>query len=39
MTVDDTRELHSIVAKAKADGYRLQSLARGLVLSELFQKR
>ena len=39
MTVDDTEQLRSIVAKAKADGYRLQSLVRGLVLSELFQKR
>ena len=28
-----------VVAKAKADGYRLQSLVRELVLSELFQKR
>ncbi|MEC9351791.1 MAG: DUF1592 domain-containing protein [Planctomycetota bacterium] len=39
MTVDDTEQLRSIVAKAKPDGYRLQSLVRGLVLSELFQKR
>ena len=39
MTVDDTRELHSIVAKAKADGYRLQSLIRGLVVSKLFHRR
>ena len=39
MTVDDTEQLRSIVAKAKADGYRLQSLVRGLVLSELFQNR
>ena len=39
MTVDDAQQLRSIVATAKADGYRLQSLVRGLVLSELFQKR
>jgi hypothetical protein len=39
MTVDDVQQLHSIVAAAKADGYRLQSLIRGLVMSELFQRR
>jgi hypothetical protein len=39
MTVDDTQQLRSIVASAKDDDYLLQSLIRGLVLSELFQKR
>jgi hypothetical protein len=39
MTVDDVQQLHSIVTAAKADGYRLQSLVRGLVMSELFQRR
>ena len=39
MTVDDTPHLHSIVASAKANDYRLQSLIRGLVMSELFRRR
>jgi len=39
MTVDDVQQLHSIVTAAKAGGYRLQSLIRGLVISELFQRR
>jgi hypothetical protein len=39
MTVDDVPQIHSIVASAKADDYRLQSLIRGLVTSELFQQR
>ncbi len=39
MTVDDAQQLRSIVAAAKADGYRLQNMVRGLVMSELFQKR
>jgi len=39
MTVDDVQQLRSIVAAARDDGYRLQSLIRGLVMSELFQRR
>ncbi|MEQ8790856.1 MAG: DUF1592 domain-containing protein [Pirellulaceae bacterium] len=39
MTVDDLQQLDTIAASAKADDYRLQSLIRGLVMSELFQKR
>jgi hypothetical protein len=41
MTVDDVQQLHSIVASAKADDddYRLRSLIRGLVMSDLFQQR
>ena len=39
MTVDDGEQLRSIVASAKADDYRLQSLIRGLVTSEIFQQR
>jgi hypothetical protein len=39
MTVDDVQQLDAIAASAKADDYRLQSLIRGLVMSELFQKR
>ena len=39
MTVDDVQQLRSIVASAEADDYRLQSLIRGLVMSELFQRR
>ena len=39
MTVDDVQQLHAIVASAKTDDYRLRSLIRGLVMSELFQKR
>ena len=39
MTVDDESQLHAIVASAKADDYRLRTLIRGLVTSELFRKR
>ncbi len=39
MTVDDVKQLRSIVSAAQNDGYRLQSLIRGLVMSELFQRR
>ena len=39
MTVDDVQQLRSIVVAARDDGYRLQSLIRGLVMSELFQRR
>jgi hypothetical protein len=39
MTLDDTQQLRSVVASAKDDDYRLKSLIRGLVVSELFQKR
>lgn len=39
MTVDDVQQLRSIAASAKTDDYRLQSLIRGLVMSELFQRR
>ncbi len=39
MTVDDMESLQSIATTAKKNGYRLRSLIRGLVLSELFQKR
>ena len=39
MTVDDVQQLHAIAASARPDDYRLRSLIRGLVMSELFQKR
>jgi hypothetical protein len=39
MTIDDLEQLHVVAAAAKADGYRVQSLIRGLVMSELFQQR
>jgi mono/diheme cytochrome c family protein len=39
MTVDDVQHIGRIVASAKDDGYRVTSLIRGLVLSELFQRR
>jgi hypothetical protein len=39
MTVDDVQQLHAIAASAKADDYRLPGMIRGLVKSELFQKR
>jgi len=39
MTVDDLEQLHAIAASARADDHRLQSLIRGLVMSELFQQR
>jgi hypothetical protein len=37
--VDDVQHIGRIVASAKDDGYRVTSLIRGLVLSELFQRR
>jgi hypothetical protein len=39
LTVDDVQQLDTIAASAEADDYRLQTLIRGLVMSELFQKR
>ncbi len=39
MTIDDLEHLRTIAASAKADDYRLRSLIRGLVMSELFQQR
>lgn len=39
MTVDDIQQLHAIGASAKADDYHLRSMIRGLVMSELFQRR
>ena len=39
MTVDDIQELHAIAESAKAEEYRLQSLVRQLVMSDLFQRR
>ena len=39
MTVDDIQQLHTITASAKADDYRLETMIRGLVMSELFQER
>lgn len=39
MTVDDVEQLHAIASFAKPDDYRLRTLIRGLVMSELFQKR
>jgi hypothetical protein len=39
MTVDDVQQLRSLVASSKADGCRLQSLVRGLVMSELSKQR
>lgn len=39
MTVDDVQQLYTIAASAKADDYRLPSLIRRLVMSELFQNR
>lgn len=39
VTVDDTEEIHKIVSSAKPGGYRLQDLIRGMVLSDLFQRR
>ncbi len=38
MTVDDDAPLDAIVAAAKPDGYRLQSIVRELILSDLFVK-
>jgi hypothetical protein len=39
MTVDDVQQLHAITSSAKPDDYRLRTLIRGLMMSELFQKR
>ena len=39
MTVDDLEQLRAIVTSAREEGYRLRSLVRSLVLSELFQRR
>ncbi|MBM81663.1 MAG: hypothetical protein CMJ78_13875 [Planctomycetaceae bacterium] len=39
MTVDDVQQLHAIAASTKPDNHRLQNLIRGLVLSDLFQRR
>ncbi len=39
MTVDDVRHLQAIAESTKAEEYRLQSLVRRLVMSELFQQR
>ena len=39
MTVDDIQQLHSIVSAEQNNDYRLQNLIRGLVMSELFQRR
>jgi hypothetical protein len=39
MTVGDRADLATIARQSKADGYRLQSIVEGVVMSELFQKR
>ena len=39
VTVDDREEIDNIASSAKPGGYRLQDLIRGLVLSDLFQRR
>ena len=39
MTVNDVEQLEVIAECAKADGYGLRSLIRGLVTSELFKRR
>jgi hypothetical protein len=39
MTIDDRDEIGAIVAKAKADDYRMRTLLETFVLSDLFQKR
>ena len=39
MTVDDTEQLHTIVATAGHSEDGVKSIMRGLVLSELFKKR
>ena len=39
MTVDDVHHLQAIAESTKAEEYRLQSLTRRLVMSELFQQR
>ena len=39
MTVDDVHHLQAIAESTKAEEYRLQSLVRRLVMSELFQQR
>ena len=38
MTVDDSEQIQSMVASAKANDYGLQILIRALVMSELFQR-
>lgn len=39
MTVDDIHELHEIAKSQKENRYRLRSLIRAFVLSDLFQRR
>ena len=39
MTFSDRVELKCVAEKAKADGYKLQTLIESLVTSDLFQKR
>jgi hypothetical protein len=39
MTIDDRDEIRAIVAKAKADDYRMRTLFETFILSDLFQKR
>ena len=39
MTIDDHDEIRAIVAKAKADDYRMRTLFETFILSDLFQKR
>ena len=39
MTVDDAAYLQAIAESTKAEEYRLQSLIRRLVMSDLFQRR
>ncbi|MEM7235538.1 MAG: DUF1592 domain-containing protein, partial [Planctomycetota bacterium] len=39
MTIDDLPHLRAIVEKAQPGGYRMRSLVRELVLSELFRRR
>jgi hypothetical protein len=39
MTVDDVQQLHAIASSAEPGDYHLRTLIRGLVMSELFQKR
>ena len=39
ITVDDASHLDTITDSAKSDEYRVQTLVRGLVMSELFKQR
>ncbi|MCA9212481.1 MAG: DUF1592 domain-containing protein [Planctomycetales bacterium] len=39
ITIDDAEHLRSIVESASKDEYRVQTLVRGLVMSELFKQR